>query len=109
MSKYIDAEEAYKVITEVYPLLQKGLLKQVIGSIPTADVVEVVRCRECRWGRKVCGNIECSVDLNAPTEYHGYDWFCPNGEKMDEVGDNYCTEENCEIFQQDLNCERCNK
>ena len=29
MSRYIDAEEAYKVITEVYPLLQKGLLKQV--------------------------------------------------------------------------------
>ena len=41
---------------------------------------EIVRCKDCRWGREVCGNIECSVDSNMPPEYHGYEWFCPNGE-----------------------------
>ena len=49
------------------------------------NLEQVVRCKDCRWGREVCGNIECSVDCNLPPEYHGYDWFCPNGEKMDEV------------------------
>ena len=91
MSRYIDADNLISVLDI---LSDKGgdiryweQLKWIVADCPTADVVEVVRCRECRWGREVCGNIECSVDLNAPTEYHGYDWFCPNGEKMDEVGE----------------------
>lgn len=44
-------------------------------------LVEIVHCKDCRWGREVCGNIECSVDMNVPVEYHGYDWYCPNGER----------------------------
>ena len=42
---------------------------------------EIVRCKDCKWGREVCGNIECFVDSNIPPEYHGYEWFCPNGER----------------------------
>lgn len=53
----------------------------IVVSQPTVDAVEVVRCEDCRWGRKVCGNIECFVDSNIPPEYHGYEWFCPNGER----------------------------
>lgn len=48
---------------------------------PTVDAVPVVRCEDCKWGKEACGNIECFVDLNAPSEYHGYKWFCPYGEK----------------------------
>ena len=44
----------------------------------------VVRCKDCRWGREACGNIECFVDINIPPEYHGYDWFCPNGERRED-------------------------
>ncbi len=50
----------------------------------TIDAVQVVRCKDCRWGKEKCGNIECDVDMNVPPEYHGYDWFCPNGEKRNE-------------------------
>lgn len=52
-------------------------------AIPFVDAVPVVRCMECRWGKEVCGNIECSTDRNAPPEYHGYDWFCADGERKD--------------------------
>jgi len=58
--------------------------KENVDNAPTVDAVEVVRCKDCRWGREVCGNIECSVDLNLPPEYHGYEWFCPNGERREE-------------------------
>lgn len=48
---------------------------------------EIIRCIECRWGREPCGgNIECFVDANVP-EYHGYDWFCPNGERRTDEPD----------------------
>ena len=87
MARYIDADEAIRLYAhyEKWHSYDAFDLEPILNDMPTADVVEVVRCRECRWGREVCGNIECSVDLNAPTEYHGYNWFCPNGEKMDEV------------------------
>ena len=58
-----------------------GVAEIDIVNAPTVDAVEVVRCKDCRWGREACGNIECSVDLNLPPEYHGYEWFCPNGER----------------------------
>lgn len=48
---------------------------------------EIIRCKECRWGREVCGNIECFADANVPPEYHGYDWFCPNGERRTDEPD----------------------
>ena len=51
-----------------------------IQSLPSAQP-EIIRCEDCRWGREVCGNIECFVDSNTPPEYHGYGWFCPNGER----------------------------
>ena len=50
---------------------------------PLIETEETVKCKDCRWGREVCGNIECFVDSNAPTEYHGYEWFCPNGERRE--------------------------
>ena len=51
-----------------------------IKALPS-EQPEVIRCKDCRWGREVCGNIECFVDSNIPPEYHGYEWFCPNGER----------------------------
>ena len=59
----------------------KARIKNHVSRFDFEDLVEVVRCKDCRWGREACGNIECSVDLNLPPEYHGYDWFCPNGER----------------------------
>ena len=53
-------------------------------KMPTVDAVEVVRCKDYRWGKEACGSIECFADLNAPTEYHGYEWYCPNGERRFE-------------------------
>ena len=50
-------------------------------SVPS----ELVVCKDCRWGREVCGNIECFVDSNIPPEYHGYEWFCPNGERRTDA------------------------
>ena len=53
-----------------------------LWEIPSTEP-EIIRCKDCRWGREVCGNIECFVDSNIP-EYHGYEWFCPNGERKGE-------------------------
>ena len=56
---------------------------EMIRHLPSAEP-EIIRCKDCRWGRKTCGNIECFVDINVPPEYHGYEWYCPNGERREE-------------------------
>ena len=61
---------------EVWALPTEDFLKWAAAEAPDAE--PVVRCKDCRWGKETCGNIECFADLNAPTEYHGYEWYCPN-------------------------------
>ena len=56
------------------------IAEKIVIAMPSAQP-EIIRCKECRWGREVCGNIECFADTNVPPEYHGYEWFCPNGER----------------------------
>ena len=86
--RLIDADELLKKIEEIshyddFDVLVVDWDDMIIciDNAPTIDAVQVVRCKDCRWGREVCGNIECSVDRNLPPEYHGYEWFCPNGER----------------------------
>ena len=61
----------------------KSRIKATIRH-PNCPLGEVIHCKDCRWGKEVCGNIECWVDINVPPEYHGYEWFCPNGERRPE-------------------------
>jgi hypothetical protein len=66
---------------EHQPWYKSQDIYKALKAVPAVDAVPVVRCKYCRWGREVCGNIECFVDSNIPLEYHGYEWFCPNGER----------------------------
>ena len=55
-----------------------GLLwKAWVERLPSAQP-EIIRCKDCRWGRKACGNIECFVGINVSP------WYCPNGERREE-------------------------
>ncbi len=62
-----------------------GSAFDVLQELPAADVVPVVRCKNCKHGtRLVCdlaGNegIECRHGNIA----HRLDWFCADGAKMD--------------------------
>lgn len=57
----------------------------IIENFPTADVVEVVRCKDCAWHDdedNVCVNSRCSKSYygcRVPREH-----FCSYGEKRDE-------------------------
>ncbi len=98
MTRLINADALEKAIYEWMPKDQstwmdsdlppiENLVVSIMMTIqeqPAVDAVEVVRCKDCKWGREACGNIECHVDLNIPSEYHGYDWYCPNGERKEE-------------------------
>ena len=50
------------------------IVKQAIEAVPAADVVEVVRCRKCRWAKKV---EECTQWLDSND-------FCSYGERRED-------------------------
>lgn len=63
----------------------RELIEQILDA-PTVDAVEVVRCKDCRFGNRYDEDlIECPLDLNNPPEYNPYDWYCPNGTRREDA------------------------
>ena len=91
MAEYIERENAYKLISEqkekAIGMYSKGrndgldIAKSIIHSkekCPTADVVEVVRCKDCtEWDEKEC---KCS-------RWYGFreNDFCSHGVRRSDV------------------------
>ena len=89
MARYIDADELYcriKTHTNPYgkPTLdyESGVkVLDMIKQSPTADVVEVVRCKDCRHGSKCTDEYyTCKVDHRLA---HDEDDFCSYGERKE--------------------------
>jgi len=54
--RLIDAEKVYEVLTEYYhhrTEIQHEALKEAIERVPTVDAVEVVRCKDCKFGQRL--------------------------------------------------------
>ena len=78
MPRYIDKDEALKNVswdTEAY---------QSINMIPTADVIEVVRCKDCKywdttWKTRADFHYYCPM-IDSVTDG---DFYCADGERRD--------------------------
>lgn len=83
MAEYIEREAAEDAAGEAY---LKGLNPEwAVRDVPTADVVPVVRCKDCENAQNECGGmIICRV-------YKHIMWlqdFCSYGKRKDEGADN---------------------
>lgn len=94
MARYIDAEKLLKDMEFVTndttcPLHIAATIDQTISLAPTADVVEVVRCKDCLHKINYKGRAMCTIygeeafgtwyGLNATRDEH----FCSYGERRD--------------------------
>lgn len=86
MARYIDADALYK---KLYPLdladkrkytINAKAVADAIANTPTADVVEVVRCKDCKQSYfvKSCSKYECRKGCG--TLKYAND-FCSYGER----------------------------
>ena len=76
LSKYIDVD---KVCLQCIAHHMCNEENCIVAQQPTADVVEVVRCKDCRYCE--IGNKDGWCNLNDCIVY--LDDFCSNGERMD--------------------------
>ncbi len=81
MSTYIRAVVAAKAIAEKYGI-PLGDLVDTFSDIPAADVVPVVRCKDCHWR----GSEECAMFYRCECgEQHTWETdndFCSYGERL---------------------------
>lgn len=63
------------------------VFKKDIEALPAADVVEVVRCKDCKHRLERNGKFECIYDTGDPfaqgREADIDDWFCADGERRE--------------------------
>jgi len=84
MAEYIKREDALNEIHRFRGYIDEDMeyrMKSAINKIPSADVAEVVRCKDCFYGR-IYGNSN-SYYCVLTTACHGDDFFCANGARMD--------------------------
>ena len=101
MSDYISREALIKAV-EGNPYVTesvKSYVRCTAKNIPSADVVVVVRCRECRWWDKIegtqvgychaCkhGHWSNSWEISI-RRTHKEDFYCADGERKDGCADN---------------------
>ena len=81
MSRFIDANAYIKYCDEHWIPLNVDAVK----AQPTADVVEVVRCKDCMHARKRnYAPAKCQWYCSLSTNYHNGNFFCASGEpRMD--------------------------
>lgn len=82
MSRYIDAHFAQLIADEELDSSGKGTVCWVLAHTPTADVVEVVRCKDCvvphnQW----TGCPKLNGLVTSP------DFYCSYGERRKEDGE----------------------
>lgn len=84
-TKYISQEAAIKTLRKAEALYRKCMVSQVradmidhciklVNDVPTADVVEVVRCGECRYNPKRSW-VHCPMtgaDTRKPNDFCSY-------------------------------------
>ena len=82
MSTYIRAVVAAKAIADKYGI-PLGDLVDTFSDIPAADVVEVVRCRDCEHSYRIDGakeEYDCAK-ISAFAKFFLGDHFCSYGER----------------------------
>lgn len=66
----------------MYHSLSRMDICWIIDDAPTADVVEVVRCKDCRFHEdEQIGMVYCPAVVGGWVEDN---WFCKGGERKDE-------------------------
>lgn len=86
MSRYIDADKALEIWKDqdyIKLSSQENKARIMLDAVPSADVVEVVRCKDCKYHEELLndkdGNVICWVnDIDVVVDGNGY---CSYGER----------------------------
>ena len=79
--KYIEREKVLAKAAHVEGYFSDMISAYDVAMIPAADVVEVVRCRDCLYMEKVYDGLYCSIWK----AYSRKDGFCHHGNRKENA------------------------
>ena len=82
--RLIDADALSEKLCETTIFIKDGeVFQRMINDAPSADAVEVVRCKDCKYGeyRQDFDDYECGVD-GCGLVYDA-DFYCSDGERRE--------------------------
>lgn len=80
--RYIDARiKSYQEVGDRISIISLKFARGAISEIPAADVVPVVRCKDCKHYKPE--EYECGCDFGGGLPYVKADDFCSYGDRMD--------------------------
>lgn len=79
MAEYINRAELIENLNKFAPEHYNALINQIITKQPTADVVKVVRCKDCIYAEE--STVKRPVFCNKIGIYNGKYDFCSCGER----------------------------
>lgn len=82
MKEYIERAAVIDLITRRYELPE--LCTHEINSIPAADVVEVVRCKDCKYCDYKSNVIGCACFMGGLLRNTKENGYCSFGERRDD-------------------------
>ena len=95
MTDYISREAGTKVLCDACgnAACPKGKIPRCsyyerMQAVPPADVVPVVRCRDCKWGKKTSKEgifYHCGYPYEQTGKIHLPDWYCPGGARKEDA------------------------
>lgn len=80
--EYIEREAAIRALQPTHAPAINEVLASVLRRVPAADVVEVVRCRDCKHlcvHSGALGVYQCAIHGDYPSG----EYFCADGERKD--------------------------
>ena len=80
MSRYIDADALMNVFSKLEFSGDMGDAMEILDNYPTTDVVEIVRCKDCKFNPKRSW-VSCPM---AGRDTRKDDDFCSYGERVTE-------------------------
>lgn len=86
MSRYVEVDAFIKEVVKIQDLrrLSTATIGEALDRTPTADVVEVVRCKDCKWWKSIFSwnGKEHKVCVRESTEpSRESDDYCSYGER----------------------------
>ena len=89
MADYISRQEAIKAIMDLpntpngySDTYDKACIIGMLAEVPTADVVPVVRCKDCKHSVKQHLGYGCEMNYRLATNG---EWFCADGEGREDA------------------------
>ena len=80
---YVKRSDVHKAFQPKYAPAINRTFATMIDSVPAADVVEVVRCRECGYHYKTYSGWFCSHGVFVNDAVPPDDFYCADGKRKD--------------------------